>query len=465
MKRYSICFVALVVLVLQARETFAQEASGQAQEPTEEQSEPSQPQPVLTEPGSVSGSNQQLFSQALENRDIIAGSLSVNGLYDDNAFSASSHRIATRQYSILPGLRLDLFRPRTQFELNYAGGITFDQRISSRDLVTHDFSAQLQHNLTRRLLLELREDYLVTNNPFARPGQSRSLPTLAGPGQLTPFISTGTADRIANVTSGDLTYQLTERSSAGVSGNFSSQRFRNVGSVTSFGLVDTKTAAGRLFFVHQLRPRQKVGAQYLFQDLRFARGQSRIVDHTLFLFDEIALRSNMSLTLFAGPQHSHIHGVITFNPLFSTHIIPIVSNGWSPAAGATYSWKGAHTALRLSGLRSISDGGGLLGATLANSVSVELQEKFTRSWSASLTTSYFNGRSINGSNRDAAGKLTSEQAQFSLVRSITNDLSAEIRYSYVQQRQAGGSAINRVVFHGNQLEAGITYRIARPISQ
>ena len=463
MRRYSICTLVFVGLVLQTPDVRAQETPTPAQ--AEEQSEQSQPQTVLTAPDYVSGSNQQLFSEALENRDIIAGRLGLSGLFDDNAFSAGSHRLATYQYSILPGIRLDLFRPHTQFELDYAGGITFDQRIRSRDMVTHDFEAQLQRNLSRRLLIELREDYLISNNPFVRPGQSRSLPSLAGPGQLTPFISTGTADRIANISSGDLTYQLTERSSLGVSGTFSSQRFKNVGSVTSVGLIDTKTVAGRLFFVHQLRPNQKVGAQYLFQDLRFARGQSRTVDHTLFLFDEVALKSNMALTLFVGPQHSHIHGVLTFSPIFSTHVLPIVSDGWSPAAGATYSWRGSHTAVRVSGLRSISDGGGLLGATLANSVSVEVEEEFTRQWRASLGTSYFNGRSIDGSNANAAGKLTSEQAHFSLVHWIMNDLSAELRYSYVQQRQVGGVAINRSVFHGNQIEIGISYRIARALSQ
>jgi len=412
-------------------------------------------------PASVTGAAPDLLPSRQESRDIVAVGVRVTGLFSDNllnTFSNGGPRQSDYQYLVAPGVGLHLFRPHTQFRVEYNGGVTFDKRSQDRSGVAHDFEAFLQHNFTRRLSLELREGYLDSSDPFARFGPGELSASSFGPGQPNALVVPTFANRIVNTTSGDLSYQLGRHSITGVSGNFFNQRFRHVGS-----LIDSKSAAGRAFLARQVASNQEIGLEYQLQELRFENGRSRVVTQSIFVFDEIALSAKMALSLFAGPLHSHIRDSVSLTSSLSTPGFSVLSDRWYPAAGATYSWRGTHTGLQLSALRTVNDGGGLQGASLSNSANFGIQRAFTQRWSAGLGLSYFDGHAIGLLNRNVNNRIEVEQAYVAIEHTITSSLTAQVRYLFSRQPRITSQGVTTNPTHTNQIEVGLTYRFTRPL--
>jgi len=83
------------------------------------------------------------------------------------------------------------------------------------------------------------------------------------------------------------------------------------------------------------------------------------------------------------------------------------AQSWTPAAGGSLNWQAPHTGVAVSYSRSISSGGGLVGAVKLDSVNASVRQQITRHLSASLAGYYANngvlsiallgGHSISGS--------------------------------------------------------------------
>ena len=212
----------------------------------------------LVLPPPLGGFSPRLTSnpEAQDNRKLLVGGIDIHGLYIDNAFTVGSKAVSDYQYSILPSIGLRNSTPGTQWVLNYGGGLTIDQRASGNSLLQHNASAYMQHNFTRHLASEFRQEYDLTNNPFMQVGVGASLPTITGPGQLSPFAVPSPMTRMTSISSANLTYQLSQHSAVGTSGSFSLQRFNDA--VTNAGasgnLIDTTAGTGRAFYLRRHPP-------------------------------------------------------------------------------------------------------------------------------------------------------------------------------------------------------------------
>lgn len=432
----------------------------------QEQSQPGeqdQSSPTVA-PDFLLGVSSALLPAETESKNLLVGGLGVSGTFDDNAVSTLTRRFSDYQYSITPNLGLRLYKNQTHFIGDYNGGFTFDQRALGRNAVTHDGNAELQHSFTRRLAVTLREDYVETSNPFIRAGDSRFLPSLQGIGQLNSFPVTPIATRIGNVSKADLTYALARHATFGLSGAFSTQRFRNASSQISNdqGLLDTRATTGSTYLADQISRRHQIGAEYEFQDLRFERGRARTTAHTILFFDDIALTPSMKLTLFAGPERSHSHNIALLGSSLQPIVVPLTSDRWSIAAGGTYSWRANRTGLRLSAQRSISDGGGLIGATRLMAATLEIQRQFTRLWSGSFSASYSDARSLGLVSNPALSRIRTEQAGLGLERRIFQHLLATVNYSRVQQPHLGVLGLRNREDH-NLVAVGLRFEFEKPL--
>jgi hypothetical protein len=405
-----------------------------------------------------------------EVRNLVRGGVIAGTLYDDNALTVKGQRFDEYQYSILPSLTLQQTRPHTVWSLDYRGGFTVDhkaQEASPAYQLATSTTADVQHIFARRLLLELRQDYLHTSNPFGYTGESQSVGAVSGAGQLNSFVAAPAATRTAEVSSGDLTYQLTQRSSMGFSGSYSMQRFRDVaaGPGATLSLIDTKTATGRGFYAIEISQQQKIGFEYQLQDLRFQGDAARTVDQTLFLFDEITLKTNMTLTLFAGPDDAHIHNnILQLASSGSTSIVPLINDVWSPAGGAMFTWRGRFAALELSGQRLITDGSGSIGTVRATSGSAELRKELTKHWNVSFGYRYSDGRLLVGSANADNSRITVQQGTFILERRLTERMVVRAQYARVQQLSSGAPAPLTTGNH-NRVGVELAYEFARPLGR
>ena len=454
-RRLSRIFAILVWLVVTSLASRAQE-----QEPADSQRGASLPEPL----GGVSSLPLQVSSQGA---NVVTGSIAVSSLYDDHAATTGNGASGNYQHSFLSTIGLQSSQLHTKWHVTYAGGLTLGRQSTSNAQETRDLTFDMQHNFTRRLMLALREDYLVTSDPFVRIGDSQGVPMLAGPAQLNTLSASPTATRVATAFSGSVSFRLSEYSTIGLISNIAGQHFQTVGATApgGLGLIDARATTESAFYAVQISRNQSIGAEYQWQDSRFAGGRARTANHTVLLFDDIRLKHNMTLSLFAGPQRSHTHDVAGLAPDLSAFVAPAIKDHWLLAAGATYAWQGELTGFRLSGQRSVSDGSGAMGAIRLNGVSMELQRRVANRWNLAVGGSYARSQPLDGFTEGASGALTAEQGNISLERHITSDFSARVRYARVQQTNVAANVLAPALGNHNRLEFGLIYQFARPFSR
>ena len=425
---------------------------------------------VTSVPAPLGGTSPQLLPTSQDEfHNMLRGGLTVGALYDDNAIIANTQG-SEYQYSISPSLALQQTRPHTAWSLDYRGGFTIEHTpletgvsVQNATSATADF----QHLLSRRLLLELREDYMRTNVLFGYTTETQSVAPLSGAGQLNSFIAIPAATRTVEVSSGSLTYQLTRHSSMGFSGSYSIQRFRDVAVApgVALSLIDTKTATGRGFYVLEISRRQKIGFEYQLQDLRFQGNVARTVDQTVFAFDEIALTTNMTLTLYAGPDQAHAHNnILLLGSNQSTSIVPLVKDNLSPAGGAMFTWRGKFAALRLSGQRVVTDGSGSTGAVRSTNASAELQKDFTNRWNLGLRYLYSDGRLLMDATNTGNSRITFHQGSLILERRLSERMVVRGLYTRLQQ-ESGGTPAPLTTGNHNRVALELAYQFARPLGR
>ena len=421
-------------------------------------------------PAPLGGTSPQLLpTSAGEVHNLLRGGLAVGALYDDKAIPVNAQP-AEYQFTVSPTLAVQQTRPQTVWSLDYRGGLTIDHRPQEVGRSIHNatsVTADVQHIFARRLQLELREDYMRTSNPFGYVGESASVAALSGAGQLNSFIAVPVATRIAEVSSGNLTYQLTHHSSIGFSGSYSTQRFREVAVSpgVALGLIDTRMATGRGFYALEISPRHKIGFEYQLQDLRFQGNIARTLDQTVFVFDEIALKTNLTLTLYAGPDRAHTHNnILLLGSNASPSVVPQINDVWSPAGGAMFTWRGRFVALELSGQRLVTDGGGSTGAVRATSASAELRKNFTNRWTGSLGYLYSDRRLPIGSANAANSRVALQQGSLILERRLAERLVVRGQYARIQQESAG-TPVPLTTGNHNRVGAELAYEFARPLGR
>lgn len=420
-------------------------------------------------PEPLGGFSQQLASYpdtGRERANLLMGSIGVSALYMDTAFSPRVKSIHDFQFLVIPGIGWQSFSPRTQLLLNYAGGFVFDESAPRNSQQTQGGAADLRHRFTQRLVSEIRQDYVFTNSPFTQAGVNQPLPVPAGPGELSSFALPSNATRIESISSASLTYQLSRHSGWGASGTFSSQKFRDVSvrSGVSGSLIDTQMAAGRTFFLTQVSAHHDIGMQYQLQDLKFAEGLARTADQTLFLFDGISFKSNMKLSLYAGPQFTHTHNVLLLSPAFTGIIVPVLRDELSVAGGAAYTWQGNGAGFRLSGGRGVSDGGGFMGAVRLNTGTMELEKNIASHWKGTLQLVYSDGRLIGLPAKNASSRVTTGEGLLGLTRWLTPNVSVTGQYARIQQPRAG-TLTARVPRSSNRAEVTLTYQFQKALTQ
>jgi hypothetical protein len=397
--------------------------------------------------------------------NLVTGSIGVQTVYTDNFSSAGTAALDDYQYSLVPSLGIQSFGEQTQWLLNYSGGVTVDQRLRGNTQQAHAATVDVRHKFSPRLTGEVRENYTMTSNPFTRIGSAPSLPTIAGPGQLSSFATPFPVTRIANISEADLSYRLTQHSAVGASGSFSLLHFRDV--ATSSGslatLIDTTDTTGRAFYALRISPRQTIGAEYQLQDLKFGGGAARTVDHALFLFDGFTFTPNTTLSIYAGPEYTHTHNIIVLSAQQLGSVIPLLKDQWSLSGGVAYAWRTARNGVRVSGESGVSDANGWLGAARLNTASLELEKALSQRWIATLQLNYSDGRGIANPS-SIKSRVTSEEGGLGFRYRPSRSLTATMDYRRIRQPHLG--PFIQVIRPGyNEIQIGLTYQFQKAFSK
>jgi len=387
-------------------------------------------------------------------------------IIDDNALQSRDNRVSDITYLIEAGIAFEQRRPRLQWSLNYSPGFAVNQRLADRDLLTHAFGFYLQGQTTRRSSLRLRTNFYLTTNPFSRLDQA-GVPEFGNLDRPNESVITPIARRIGGMGALDYTYQLGPRSVFGLTGTYADVRFRDLPAADRAGqrLIDSRVAAGRVFAGRQFTRRQSVGFSYGVQNMTFRLGQARAVVHTVLYSHSFSFTPNNTWSIFAGPEYTRAHDQIVLNiasfPFVARLDLPVFNAFWSLTAGSSYGWQGESTSLRLSLLRRMSDGGGLLGAVRLHQADAALLRRLGRLWSANLAFAYGDSRAVNASDAAALRILT---AGTGLTCTLRENLSLNFSYGWVQQ-DFRGILVGDGRRHSNRGQVSLAYQFERPLGR
>jgi hypothetical protein len=265
------------------------------------------------------------------------------------------------------------------------------------------------------------------------------------------------ADRLSNNADAEISYQFARMSMVGASGTFTNLHYPDPAEVP--GLYDSSSKGGSAFYNHRLSKKNYLGVQYQYSRiLAFPVGpQFDTQTHTLFLFYTVYFKPTLSLSLSGGPQRYEA----SQGSLFDSH-------SWSPAVNASLGWRGRFTTFAASYSRTVSGGGGLVGAFESNSATASARWQMARMWSIGTAASYAIYKNVLTSVPASVGINTqgghSIAGTVSLQHPIGQHFNAELGYTRMHQSYSGITVVS-VAPDTNREYISISYRFNRPLGR
>jgi hypothetical protein len=379
----------------------------------------------------------------------VVGTVSASTVLDDNINSSTTRPISGMQYDLGTSIAFQQTRRRVTWGLTYSPSVDTYTHTTGRNLFNQFASASLQYDPTNRFSVRLRQDYLVSTNPFQQLGGGQLEPSLGILNRPNDSIVLPRLRRTALFSIAALTYRLTRHTTVGAGGSFADQHYSNFGESPSVnGLSNNRSTIGSTFLAHELSARQTSGIEYRLLNLETPQLKERTIGHSILYFHQIAVTAHMTFVLFAGPEYLRSHDQLS--PQLS-----VVHTAWLPAAGAIYTINGVRTAFQVNYLRRVSDGGGSLGAVRMNLGSVQLRRQIARRWTADFTFLAAQNDSLNSD----IEHLRTVNAGAGLSHEIIPNMS--LRLSYERFNQSGNPSFG----NHNRLMLSLAHSFKRPIGR
>jgi hypothetical protein len=394
------------------------------------------------------------FGEEIERSNYVRGGLTLQGTYDDNPYALNSSSSTGGNYaiSIFPQIALDQSRSRVRWLLNYAGGFTFNQKLSQQNQTSQNFNFDLQYRLSPHVNVRATQVVTLTTGLFGAVNSlNGSAPGV--PQGSNSFVLTPLAKQFATITRGEIGYQFSGTDIVGASGGFHSLQYHDVSQNGS--LLDTRAENAAGFYMHRVTPTNWLGASYSFQHLGYPDTVFDTIVHSVIAFDTYALKPSMTLSFFGGPQYSENRFPTTSTP-------PQIGTQemWSAAGGVNFGWTAPRTSVQAGYTRSIADGGGVQSSVQLNSVSGSLRRQLTNRTALTILGSYATNDALVPS---TIGASSSKYASggVSVTRQVGTNYFLQAGYMRQSQKTTGISTLGNDV-RRDLVIASFSYQFARP---
>jgi hypothetical protein len=436
-------------------------APAQTQEPAEAGQVTRAPVPL---PLNMDASSLQ-FTAEKAHVNYLTGGVNVGASYDDNLLNLATPT-GGFTFSVLPNIGIDISRRRLALKLDYAGGYTVNQRYSAFNQSSHDGEIDLRYRLSPHVNLRVDNRFVYTNGFFNQlqagtGGLGSGIVQQPNLGVLTPV-----APHTDDFGTVDLTYQYSATDMVGASATFHNSSF-GAPPTGSALLVNTQSEQADAFYAHGFSPRNWSGITYTFERITFNPTVQQVDTHSFLLFHTIYLQPKMQLALFAGPDYTQISGQIVSTtvtlPLVTVVSVPLSSDRWSVAGGASFNWQGEHTSIRASGARKVSDGGGLLTAVIVTTGNGAWRRQLTRNGTIELGALYSDSRALQSAST-TYNALKSASGSVLWQQQMGRSFMATLGYARDYQLEKGLAIADLSVNH-NRAWVTIGYHFSRPLGR
>ncbi|MGB8030196.1 MAG: hypothetical protein WCF30_11085 [Terracidiphilus sp.] len=388
-----------------------------------------------------------------ERSNYLAANLTFSPSYIDNVLpGASSTPVSDVTYSILPSVLFDYSAPRQKAQFSYSPNFAFYEPTTALDTVDHNASAAFQYRFSPKVAVSVQDNFTRTSNVydstylFSSPISGSTLtPT---PTAIAPF-----AEQMINNLNGVLSYQFGLNAMIGGGGSYNT--FDLPDPAEAQGLFNSHEASGFVFYNRRLSRAQYFGVQYEYTHILAypLTGTSDTQLHSLLPFYTFYFNRAFSFSISPGIQHVE-----------ESEVGLPESNSWSPSGTASVGWQGGRGSVAGSFTRTVTAGGGLLGAFNSNNVSASAGWKLANTWSAALSFGY---SSISSATPAAISSFQNGNiltAGGSLQHSIGEHFNANFQYQHLRESYNGISSISADP-DSNREAFTISYQFRKPLGR
>jgi hypothetical protein len=446
MRIWLFSFVFLLSLPFPARAQVAPEASGGGN-----QDEPMQMPNLETGTPYAAGTGSESRSNVLN------GSVGFTPAYDDNLYPGfGSTPISEMSYSITPKIAFDQTVSRLHETFSYSPSFTIYQQTSGLNALDHTASAKFDYRWTPHVTVSAMDAFQKTSNVFNQAGSLES-GSVGGSLPVSPAdVIAPWVDRLSNAVTGNLGYQFSANAMIGGGGGSNLMKVPNYG---SSGGYDSNGQVASAFLNRRLTLAQTVGVNYQYTRnvATYTTGTFEVQVHGFMPFYSFAPGEHFSASIAAGPQY-YAETVTS-----SVASVP-TTNAWTPAVTASFGWQVERSSVAVSLSRTVSGGGGLLGAYIGESASLHARHQFARTWTIDVGGDYGNYKnSAPQSLLTYPGGHTID-GEISLDHPIGEHLHSTIGYQRLHRTYSGSTALT---FDPDADRAYVTvsYQFSRPIGR
>jgi hypothetical protein len=378
--------------------------------------------------------------------------VNVGAAYDDNPLLASNGEAGNTSVSIFPNIMIEQSSSRMRWTLGYAGGLTVNQRFTNRNQGSHNLNFDSQYRLSPHVNLRVAENFSLTTG-FFDAGNGAGV--VAGSGGPNASLITPLATQRSSATTVETNYHFALSDLIGANGSFYDLHFTNVLAGTQ--LTNSQTASGSAFWLHRISRGDWGGASYGFQRIAFSGGETRV--HSFLVVNTLSISNRLTLTGFVGPQYSENQGLIP------GALQPTQSTDWSVAGGVEGGWRNQRTSVSAGYSRTISDGGGVLGAVRLQNVHANFRRELVPGWAAALTASHGTNQSLTVPFATSASSVNLTSAGISLERNVGKSIGLRLGYTHDFQEQFFGFTVPAQMLdaHRNRFFVTLSYQWAKPL--
>lgn len=352
-------------------------------------------------------------------RSFLAPSFRFSQTVDSNPGIASGQSETVATTNLSANVVLQRIWRRSQFSLNYtAGGSVY---AGNSDLNSIFQGAQIQQSFQfRRWSLTLADDVTYTpESAFGYSGLSGGGASNFVPGTApNQTILTNHSHQISNTAVGQVNYNLNNRSSLTISGNFGILRF------PGGNFLESDQGGIQVGYNHNLNPRDTLGISYGLNLIRYpnAATPQKLDSHNIQLAYSRRITGRLALQASGGPQINQFE-----DPILG----PLTHATWMAQSALTYRFRNALT--QVTYWHGVSAGAGILSLSKTDQIQGTFSTRLTRTLSGSFRAGYAhnaNPQQVVGSPNPV---FNSEFVGAGLDRPLGHEASVFLNYTFQHQ--------------------------------
>lgn len=379
-----------------------------------------------------------------------SGGFTLSSAYSSNVRGGTTP-VPDMSYSFWPTIALDKVTPQLQLVLSYSPGFTLYQRTSSYNQANQNVNVNLQYRVSPNISISLQDGFHKTSTIFDQPNPLSASPVSGSVPVPGVAVTAPLADQIKNLTSAQLTYQVSATGMLGGGGNFSNLYYPNPEEVS--GLFNSRSAGGSVFYSRHLGEKYYTGVTYQYQHILSSQVNSvgsQIQTQTINGFLSIYLKSKLSISISGGPQR-YTATQQPFPP----------SSSWSPMFMVSVGWQGERTTLAANFSRIVTGGGGLNGAYHSITGSASANWKVSRNWSTGIAATYMDNKTLTPLFLSSVGGRAIS-GTLSAQRNLGNHLTLQAGYCWTRQNYG---SITADIPNINRGFVSLNYQFSKPLQK